>query len=89
MLKYNRNYFTDFEFWRKQNIKSKKHFKTVMAVMYGKKKDRGGIKKKYLALMKEQEETQRLMKEAIDHICPQLSSMFRYLDYCCNSYVIS
>ena len=79
MLNY-RNYFTDFEFWRKQNIKSKKHFKTIMAVMYGKKKDRGGIKKKYLALMKEQEETQRLMREAIDHVCPQLSGMPRYLD---------
>ena len=77
MLKYNRNYFTDFEFWRKQNIKSKKHFKTVMAVMYGKKKDRGGIKKKYLALMKEQEETQRLIREAINRVCPQL---FSYLD---------
>ena len=77
MLKYNRNYFTDFEFWRKQNIKRKKHFKTIMAVMYGKKKDRGGIKKKYLALMKEQEETQRLMREAIDRVCPQL---FSYLD---------
>ena len=73
MLNY-RNYFTDFEFWRKQNIKSKKHFKTVMAVMYGKKKDRGGIKKKYLALMKEQEETQRLMREAINRVCPQLFS---------------
>ena len=46
MLNY-RNYFTDFEFWRKQNIKSKKHFKTVMAVMSCKKKERGGIKKKY------------------------------------------
>ena len=77
MLKYNRNYFTDFEFWRKQNIKSKKHFKTIMAVMYGKKKDRGGIKKKYLALMKEQEETQRLIRKAIDRVCPQL---FSYLD---------
>ena len=77
MLKYNRNYFTAFEFWRKQNIKSKKHFKTIMAVMYGKKKDRGGIKKKYLALMKEQEETQRLIREAIDRVCPQL---FSYLD---------
>ena len=77
MLKYNRNYFTDFEFWRKQNIKSKKHFKTIMAIMYGKKKDRGGIKKKYLALMKEQEETQRLVRKAIDRVCPQL---FGYLD---------
>ena len=77
MLKYNRNYFTDFEFWRRQNIKSKKHFKTIMAVMYGKKKDRGGIKKKYLALMKEQEETQRLIRKAIDRVCPQL---FSYLD---------
>ena len=77
MLKYNRNYFTDFEFWRKQNIKSKKHFKTIMAVMYGKKKDRGGVKKKYLALMKEQEETQRLIRKAIDRVCPQL---FSYLD---------
>ena len=73
MLNY-RNYFTDFEFWRKQNIKSKKHFKTIMAVMYGKKKDRGGIKKKYLALMKEQEKTQRLIREAIDRVCPQLFS---------------
>lgn len=84
MLMCNRNYFTDFEFWRKQNIKSKKHFKTVMAVMYGKKKDRGGIKKKYLALMKEQEETQRLMREAIDHVCPQLNSVLGYLDYYCD-----
>ena len=77
MLKYNRNYFTDFEFWRKQNIKSKKHFKTIMAVMYGRKKDRGGIKRKYLALMKEQEETQKLIRKAIDRVCPQL---FSYLD---------
>ena len=77
MLKYNRNYFTDFEFWRKQNIKSKKHLKTIIAVMYGRKKDRGGIKKKYLALMKEQEETQRLIRKAIDRVCPQL---FSYLD---------
>ena len=77
MLKYNKNYFTDFEFWRKQNIKSKKHFKTIMAVMYGRKKDRGGIKKKYLALIKEQEETQRLIRKAIDRVCPQL---FSYLN---------
>ena len=80
MLKYNRNYFADFEFWRKQKIKSKKHFKNIMAVMYGKKKDRGGIKKKYLALMKEQEETQRLMREAIDRVCPQLSGVLKYLN---------
>ena len=73
MLNY-RNYFADFEFWRKQNIKSKKHFKTIMAVMYGKKKDRGGIKRKYLALMKEQEATQRLIRKAIDSVCPQLFS---------------
>ena len=77
MLNY-RNYFADFEFWRKQNIKSKKHFKTIMAVMYGRKKDRGGIKKKYLALMKEQEETQRLIEAAIDRVCPQLRSMLGY-----------
>ena len=76
MLNY-RSYFTDFEFWRKQNIKSKKHFKTIMAVMYGRKKDRGGIKIKYLALMKEQEETQKLIRKAIDRVCPQL---FSYLD---------
>lgn len=75
-----KNKFTDFEFWRKQNIKSKKHFKTIMAVMYGKKKDRGGIKKKYLALMKEQEEAQRLMREAIDCVCPQLSDILKRLD---------
>ena len=76
MLNY-RNYFTDFEFWHKQNIKSKKHCKTIRAIMYGRKKDRGGIKKKYLALMKEQEETQRLIREAINRACPQL---FSYLD---------
>lgn len=77
MLNYT-NFFTDFEFWRRQNIKSKKHFKTIMAVMYGRKKDRGGIKKKYLEIMKEQEETQMLIRRAIDYGCPQLS---RYLDY--------
>lgn len=47
------NRFTDFEFWRKQNIKSKKHFKTIMAVMYGRKKDRGGIKKMNTLIYKE------------------------------------
>ena len=72
-----RNYFADFEFWRKQNIKSKKRFKTIMAVMYGKKKDRGGVKRKYLALMKEQDETQILIRKAINRACPQL---FSYLD---------
>ena len=77
---YNRNYFADFEFWREQNIKSKKHFKTIMAVMYGRKKDRGGIKKKYLTLMKEQEERQKLIRKAIDCVCPQLSSILRGLD---------
>ena len=45
MLNY-RNYFTDFEFWRKQKIKSKKHFKTIMAVMYGKKKGQRRHKEK-------------------------------------------
>ena len=74
------NKFTDFEFWRKQNIKSKKHFKTIMAVMYGRKKDRGGIKKKCLSLMKEQEETQRLIREAIDCVCPQLRDILRRLN---------
>ncbi len=73
--------FTNFEFWREQKIKSKKHFKNIMAVMYGKKKDRGGIKKRYLALMKEQEGRQKRMRKAIDCVCPQLSSMFRCLDY--------
>ena len=77
MLNY-RNYFADFEFWRKQNIKSKKHFKTIMAVMYGRKKDRGGIKKKYLALMKAEEEKQKLIEEAIDRVCPQLRRMLGY-----------
>ncbi len=76
----NNNKFTDFEFWHKQNIKSKKHFKTIMAVIYGKKKDRGGIKKKYLALMKEQEGTQRFIREAIDCVCPQLSSILGRLN---------
>lgn len=84
MLKYYRNYFTDFEFWRKQNIKSKKHFKTIMAVMYGKKKDRGGIKKKYLAIMRRVEEKQKLIREAINRVCPQLNSVLSYLDYCCD-----
>ena len=79
MLNY-RHYIANFEFWRKQNIKSKKHFKTIMAVMYGKKKDRGGIKKKYLALMKAAEEKQRLIEEAIERVCPQLSGILRYLD---------
>ena len=80
MLNYYRHYIFNFEFWREQNIKSKKHFKTIMAVMYGKKKDRGGIKKKYLALMKEQEERQKLIRKAIDRVYPQLGGMLRYLD---------
>lgn len=37
---YNRNYFTDFEFWSKQNIKSKKHFKTVMGYVRQEKRQR-------------------------------------------------
>ena len=49
-----------------------------MAVMYGKKKDRGGIKKKYLVLMKGQEEKQKFIEEAIERVCPQLRGMLGY-----------
>ena len=71
-------YIANYEFWRLQNIKSKKRFKTILAVMYGRKKDRGGIKRKYSALMKAEEEKQKHIAAAIDRVCPQLHGMLDY-----------
>ena len=79
MLNYYRQYIADYDFWSLQHIKSKKRFKTIIAVMYGKKKDHGGIKRKYLALMKAEEEKEKLILEAINRVCPQLKGMIRYL----------
>lgn len=56
-----RNYLLDMKVWEKLHFKNKKAFKNALAVMYGRKKDRSGLKKKIAQIRKEYEEESRLM----------------------------
>lgn len=54
--------------------KTKKQFKNALRVLYGRKKDRGGIKAKYNRYLAEQER----IKKAIGSIFPTLSYFTTY-----------
>lgn len=48
-----RSFVLDFEFWSSFKFKNKRQIKTVLRVLYGRKKDRGHIKQKYKKLIKD------------------------------------
>lgn len=65
-----RSYLLDMKVWEQLHFKNKKAFKTALAVMYGKKKDRSGLKKKITQIRKEYEEESRLISDAIHKVVP-------------------
>ena len=67
------DYVRDYYFWQSEPVKSKKVFKNVLSVLYGKKKDRGHIKQRYNMRMKEYNKSMSIIKNALSTKFPQLS----------------
>lgn len=67
------DYVRDYYFWQSESIKSKKVFKNVLSVLYGKKKDRGHIKQRYAKKMNEYNKSMNIIKNAILTKFPRLS----------------
>lgn len=73
------DYLKDYLFWQDEHFKSKKVFKTVLAVLYGKKKDRGHIKERYIKRIEEQKRSMAIVKKAVEE---RLSETLRFrIDY--------
>ena len=73
----NFNYKTTTAFLTK--TRSKKQFNNMLRVLYGKKKDRGGIKKTFFKLLKQEKEMYNMMRRAAAEQYPQLSSMMDFI----------
>ena len=67
-----RSYLLQWEFWQNQPFKTRKQFKNTLRVMYGRKKDRGYIKKKFEKKMAEEAEIKQKFADAIINKFPQL-----------------
>lgn len=67
------DYVRDYYFWQNEPVKSKKVFKNVLSVLYGKKKDRGYIKQRYAKKMKEYNKSMSVIKNALLTKFPHLS----------------
>ena len=63
-------YLSDYLFWKNQHFKSKKVFKNVLSVLYGRKKDRGHIKEKYIKWIEEQKRSMAIIKKAVAERLP-------------------
>lgn len=59
--------------------RSKKQFNNMLRVLYGKKKDRGGIKKTFFKLLKQEREMYNMMRRVAAEQYPQLSSMMDFI----------
>lgn len=73
----NFNYKTTTAFLTK--ARSKKQFNNMLRVLYGKKKDRGGIKKTFFKLLKQEREMYNMMRRVAAEQYPQLSSMMDFI----------
>ena len=73
----NFKYKTTKEFLTKP--RTKKQFNNMLRVLYRKKKDRGGIKKTFFKLLKQEREMYNMMRRAAAERYPQLSSMMDFI----------
>lgn len=65
------SYIFDYEFFKKYfSNQSRKHFKTIVMVLYGKKKDRGHIKARYEKALNEWRKDNMLIYKAIEQRFP-------------------
>ena len=67
------DYVRDYYFWQSEPVKSKKVFKNILSVLYGKKKDRGHIRQRYAKKMKEYNNSMSIIKKALATKFPQFS----------------
>ena len=67
------NYLSDYSFWQNEHFKSKKVFKNILSVLYGKKKDRGHIKERYIKRIEEQKRSTNIIMRGILEKAPQLA----------------
>ena len=67
------DYLSDYSFRQNEHFKSKKVFKTVLAVLYGRKKDRGHIKERYAKRIEEQKQSMAIIKREVLKRAPQLA----------------
>lgn len=68
------DYLSDYSFWQNEHFKSKKVFKNILFVLYGKKKDRGHIKEKYIKRIEEQKRSMNIIMRGILAKAPQLAA---------------
>lgn len=59
--------------------RSKKQFNNMLRVLYGRKKDRGNIKKTFFKLLKQEREMYNMMRRTAAEQYPQLSSMMDFI----------
>lgn len=59
--------------------RTKKQFNNMLRVLYGKKKDRGNIKKTFFKLLKQEKEMYNIMRRAVTERYPQLNSMMNFI----------
>lgn len=67
------DYVRAYYFWQNEPVKSKKVFKNILSVLYGKKKDRGHIKQRYAKKVKEYNKSMSIIKNALSTEFPHLS----------------
>ena len=67
------DYLSDYSFWKNEHFKSKKVFKNVLSVLYGRKKDRGHIKEKYVKRIEEQKHSINIVKREVLKRAPQFA----------------
>ena len=68
------DYLSDYLFWQNEHFKSKKVFKNVLSVLYGRKKDRGHIKERYIKRIEEQKRSMNIIMRGILTKAPQLAA---------------
>ena len=68
------DYLSDYSFWQNEHFKSKKVFKNVLSVLYGKKKDRSHIKERYVKRIEEQKRLTNMVKREVLKKAPQLAT---------------
>lgn len=59
--------------------RSKKQFYNMLRVLYERKKDRGGIKKAFFKLLKQEKEIYNKMRRATAEQYPQLNYMMNFI----------
>lgn len=67
-----RDYLADYYFWQDNPVKNKKRFKTILMVLYGKKKDRGGVRKKYAAAKQKYYDDLKTVRSAVNKYFSQI-----------------